>query len=241
MAVKAVLFDFGGTLYDYGCLATAEAESLADLAAWAGVSASVVEVARAYRESMRGEFRAYLPKPFYFHHDLFRDAAAGMLRNLGVEPRGELLDRYRKAQWQRHRRDFTLRPGVLETLSGLRERGLHVGMVSNIDDDQLAHLLEAGALRPYFDAILSSEMARSCKPDTRIYEQALEQANCTPDEALFVGDTLRQDVAGANRIGLRSVLLWHRADIEPPREESPPRYVIREIPDVLKLLSNGAA
>jgi len=40
----------------------------------------------------------------------------------------------------RETRDFALRPGVRETLAELRARGLHLGMVSNIDDDQLSVL-----------------------------------------------------------------------------------------------------
>ena len=64
----------------------------------------------------------------------------------------------------------------------------------------------------------------------------MQRAGCAPDEALFVGDTLAQDIAGANRAGLRSVLLWHREDREPPEGEPAPRYVIRRIPDVLDLV-----
>lgn len=237
MAIKAVLFDFGGTLYDYSCLAAAEAESLAELAQWSGVTAAPVDVARAYRESMKAVFREYLPRTYYRHHDLFRDAAAGMLQRLGVTPDDSVLSRYREAQWQRHRRDFRLREGVVATLEELRRRGVHVGMVSNIDDDQLAHLLDAGGLRPYFDALLSSEAAQSCKPDRKIYEIALSSAGCAPEEALFVGDTLRQDIAGANRMGMRSALIWHRTDKQPPAEEAVPHHVIASIPEIVPLLS----
>lgn len=234
--IRAVLFDFGGTLYDYSCLAAAEAESLAELVAWSGIVAEPGAVARAYRESMRSVFRTYLPQSYYLHRDLFRDAAAGMLRNLGCEPTAELLDLHRAAQWRRHRRDFRLRPGVIETLQALRARGLHVGMVSNIDDDQLDHLTEVAGIVPFFDAMLSSERAGSCKPDAAIYQQALASAGCRAEEALFVGDTLQQDIAGANRLGLRSVLLWHRDDRQPPASEPAPRHVIRQIPEVLELL-----
>lgn len=237
MPIRAVLFDFGGTLYDYACLAAAEAESLLELAQSAGIEASLDDIVRAQRESMKLVFRDYLPRSYYSHRDLFRDAAAGMLRSFGADPNPELLENYRSAQWQRHRRDFVLRTGVQETLTELRRRGVHVGMVSNIDDDQLEHLLAVADIRGLFDAILSSEQAGSCKPDPKIYRMALASAGCAPEETLFVGDTLQQDVAGANRVGLRSVLLWHRSDREPPDGELRPRYIIREIPAVLSLVS----
>jgi len=51
-----------------------------------------------------------------------------------------------------------------------------------------------------------------------------------------VGDSLPQDIAGANRVGLRSVLIWADPDRAPPVEEHQPRHVIRQIPEVLELI-----
>jgi len=234
--MRAVLFDFGGTLYDYASLQTAERESLLDLIGWAGVETDAMAVQSAYRDSMKDVFRTYLPQSFYFHRDLFRDALGGMLQRLGTEPTPDLLDRFREVQWNRHARDFTLRPGVHETLSELRRRGLHLGIVSNIDEDQLGHMIDLGSLRPYFDSLLSSEKARSCKPDQAIYEEALRRAGCKAEEALFVGDTLLQDIAGANRMGMQSALIWHRDDREPPLGDVRPTHVIRQIPEILALV-----
>ena len=235
--MRAVLFDFGGTLYDYRSLEPGDRECMLALVKWAGLEVGPDAVRLAYRDSMRKVFRSYLPRGYYLHRDLFRDAAAGMLENLGAEPKQDLLDRYRALQWELHRRDFALREGVIETLKELRRRGLHVGLVSNIDDDQLNHLMELAGLADLFDSMLSSEQAGSCKPDPAIFGEAVRRAGCDPDQALFVGDTLAQDVAGANRAGLRSVLLWHRDDRPPsPEPGAEPRHVIRSIPDVLDLV-----
>ena len=233
---RAVLFDFGGTLYDYATLAPGDAESILALARWAGLAAELPEIRRAQREAMRAVFRDYLPRRYYLHRDLFRDAAAGTMRGLGVEPDAEHLDRFRDLQWALHKRDFQLRPGVVDTLQALRARGLHIGMVSNIDEDQLAHLLEVAGVRPYFDSLLSSEAAGACKPHAAIFEEALRRAGCAPGEALFVGDTLAQDIAGANAMGMRSVLIWHRDDKQPSYAEIRPTHVIRRIPELLELL-----
>jgi HAD superfamily hydrolase (TIGR01509 family) len=234
--IKAVLFDFGGTLYDYRVLAPGDIESLVALAGWSGIDASPADIGRAYRDSMRRVFRDYLPKPFYLHGDLFRDAVRGMLESFGIVPDGAQLERYRALQWELHQRDLVLREGVVETLTELRSRGLHVGMVSNIDEDQLRHLIELTDLGRYFDSLLSSEHAQSCKPAPAIFAEAIRRAGCRPAEALFVGDTLAADVAGANRAGLRSVLLWHRDDRD-PGGETKPRHVIRQIPEILDLLA----
>ncbi|MFN8643708.1 MAG: HAD family hydrolase [Candidatus Binatia bacterium] len=233
---RAVLFDFGGTLYDYATLAPGDAESYLALAAWAGLDADLAAIRRAQREAMRVVFRRYLPRRFYLHRDLFRDAAAGTLRALGAEPDPAHLDRFRALQWALHRRDFQLREGVIETLQALRARGVHVGMVSNIDEDQLDHLLDVAGLRPCFDSLLSSEAAGACKPDPAIFAEALGRAGCAAAETLFVGDTLAQDIAGANAAGMRSVLIWHRDDRQPAFDGTRPAHDIRRIPELLARL-----
>jgi putative hydrolase of the HAD superfamily len=203
-----------------------------------GISADEAAIRRAQREAMRRVFQAYLPRRFYLHRDLFRDVAAGMLEALGAAPGAEHLERFRQMQWDRHRRDFVLRAGVLDTLRALRHRGLHVGMVSNIDEDQLDHLIDVAGLRDAFDSLLSSEAAGACKPDPAIFGEALRRAGCAPAQALFVGDTLAQDIAGARRAGIRSVLIWHRDDKPPPADGVAPDHVIRQIPELLDLIDS---
>jgi len=235
-SIRAVLFDFGGTLYDYRSLEPGDHESLIELARLAGVKEGLERVPQAYREALRRVFKDYLVRPYYLHADMFRDAVVAMVRDLGGEASADHLDRYRHRQWEHHRRDFQLREGAVETLQELRRRGLGLGVVSNIDDAQLVHLAELASLARYFDWLLSSEAARSCKPDPAIFAEALRRAGCRPEEALFVGDSLPQDIAGANRAGLRSVLIWNRPDREPPVDGVRPRHVIRRLPELLDLV-----
>lgn len=234
-ATRAVLFDFGGTLFDYADLAGAQLEALEAFAREIGLAASAAELARAHRAATATTYRDYLPQPYYLHRDFFADAIRGMGRLLGRELDDAQVDRWFAIQHGLRARDFRLRPGVVETLRELRARGLHLGIVSNIDEDDLHHLIDRGELRGHFDSLLSSEAAGSCKPDRKIFAIALERAGCAPGEALFVGDSLPADVAGANEAGMRSVLLWHRDDKRPPADVPQPRHVIRAIPDLLEL------
>ncbi|MFM7141329.1 MAG: HAD family hydrolase [Alphaproteobacteria bacterium] len=233
---RAVLFDFGGTLFDYADLARAQLDTLAALARRIGVADDPGTLAAAHRRAASRVFREYLPRPYYLHEDLFCDTVRETGRELGRPLDDEYVAFWFAEQFRNRARDFRLREGVTETLAALRDRGLHLGMVSNIDDADLHHLVDLGELRPFFDSLLSSEAAGSCKPDPRIFDVALERAGCAPGEALFVGDTIAQDVVGANRRGMRSVLLWHRDDKRPPEGEERPHHVVRRIPDLLDLL-----
>jgi 2-haloalkanoic acid dehalogenase type II len=232
---RAVLFDFGGTLYDYRDLEAGWRECLRAYVDWHGRDVDDMALTTAYRQSMRRVFTDYLPRPFYHHRDMFRDALLGLNRALDLEPAEDLLDRHQAMMWRLQARDFRLRPGVVATLRKLRHRGLHVGMVSNIDQDHLEHLLDCAGIREHFHSLLSSEVARSCKPDQGFFRLALERAACAPESALFVGDSLPQDIAGANRAGMRSVLIWS-GEGEPPESEHEPQHVIRSIPQILDLL-----
>lgn len=234
--IQAVLFDFGGTLFDYETVAPGERESIIDLVRWAEVTVEPREVLRAYRGALKQVFYEYLPRPYYLHRDLFRDVLQTMARELGVSFTEEQFARYRQSQWQRRERDFILRAGVIDTLTTLRERGCHLGIVSNIDDDQLGHMMELSGLQQHFDSILSSEQAQSCKPDSRIFAEALRRAVCAPEATFFVGDSLQQDIPGANRAGMQSVLIWSSTDSKPSPGEDRPRHVIRRIPELLDLM-----
>ena len=64
-------------------------------------------------------------------------------------------------------------------------------------------------------AVFSSEVGRR-KPDPLIFEQALERLGAAPERALFVGDTLATDIAGASALGMQTCLArWFRADENP--------------------------
>jgi len=235
-SIKAVFFDLGGTLFDYQTVAAADLESLVDALRRSGIEAGQEEVLRRYQEVKRRIYRQYLPRPYYLHRDFFLDALSGLLESFGSRLRSGDFDHYCRQLWERHERDLRVREGVAETLLTLKGRGLYLGVVSNIDEDQLSHLVRILQLAPYFDLLLSSERARSCKPDAGIFKTALDMARCRAESALFVGDSLDQDIDGANRAGMHSVLLWHRDDRRPPASKPRPRHLIRQIPDLLALV-----
>jgi FMN phosphatase YigB (HAD superfamily) len=52
------------------------------------------------------------------------------------------------------------------------------------------------------------------KPDTRIYEIALERAGVAPEEVLHTGDSMRKDYVPAKNVGMHALLL-DREDLGP--------------------------
>ncbi len=110
--IRAALFDLGGTLYDYQTLEEGNRKGLLALARWAGSGAAPETVVQTHLESLREVFYEYLPKPYYLHHDLFRDALHGMARRLEVSLDEKILARYEDHQRELRNRDFVLREGA---------------------------------------------------------------------------------------------------------------------------------
>jgi putative hydrolase of the HAD superfamily len=101
---------------------------------------------------------------------------------------------------------FSAYPDVVPALDALRGRGLRLIAVSNWDFS-LARVLARCGLKGMLDGTVTSAEAGARKPDPAIFAVALELARCRPDEALHVGDTPEEDVAGARAAGIRPLLI----------------------------------
>lgn len=95
---------------------------------------------------------------------------------------------------------------AIPLLEALRARGYRLAVVSNWDGDLVDYLRPTG-LSGYFDAVLDSSVVGSWKPDGHIFEIACAATGVAPADALHVGDSPGADVAGAQAMGIRAVLL----------------------------------
>lgn len=233
---KAVFFDFGGTLYSYRNKGLGVREVLKRLLGEIGATAERQEVANAFRAASRDAYAAHLVRDFYLHRDLFEDTYRRFAVAIsGTEPSAELLRWCHEEQCRRVIANFELRDDCLETLRALRAGGLHVGIVSNIDDDYLLPMIDRVRLHDQLDAWTSSEEAGSCKPHEAIFHHALDKAGCTAVESLFVGDALEADVAGANPLGMTTVYLREPDMPEAPADGPQPAHTIGSLSEIPSL------
>ena len=235
MPHRAVFFDFGGTLFSYAEVRPHLDRMLQELARRHRITAPIEEIRQVYRRTVARRMAEFLPRPFYLHRDLFEEAEIDLLVALGVEPEAGSESALYMGQSEVGYAAVQPREGVGETLAALRRRGLHLGIVSNIDEDQFHPLWDRIGLGRYFDAVTTSEEARSCKPHPGIYRHALGKADgVSPEEVVFVGDSLEYDVAGANALGMTTVLIT-----EPPSQaegSEDPDHVIEAIPELLQIV-----
>lgn len=122
-------------------------------------------------------------------------------------------------------------PDAAPALAALRDRGVRLGVVTNFDS-RVEPLLAALGLAGWFESITRSSGAGAAKPDPAIFRAALARHGASPAEALHVGDSPGDDVAGAEAAGLLGVLV-DRAG----RHPDPPRGVrVAALTEVVGLL-----
>ncbi len=107
---------------------------------------------------------------------------------------------------QQFKMNLVLFDDVAPALTDLKARGLILGLISNIEQD-ITDTLERLNLPSWLGIIVTSLDAGANKPQPEIFRYALKQAGVQPTEALYVGDQYQVDVLGAERAGIKGILI----------------------------------
>ncbi len=241
--ITAVFFDFGGTLFSYSGIGAAQAEPplFVRAAERLGVAADRRTIGRAYGRASKEAFQKIGTQPYYLHRDLFLATFRGFAAHLGAVADDEFLGWFYDGQREMLLSSFALRLDCLETLAALREEGLYLSIVSNIDDDYLHPMVERAGLSHVLNHWTSSEEAQSCKPAPGFFHYALEKADRAAEDVLFVGDSPTHDVAGARALGMTTALIIEEGQ-DPPGQlgDSPePHHEIRTLSELLPIVLNS--
>jgi len=201
MAVRAVIFDWGGTLtpwhsIDVGelWLAVCERHYPADEAAAMAAAVRAAEV-ELWQRGERSHQSATLDHIF---------------ERAGVTASDEFLASYFEA-WNPH---TWTDPDALPLLREMKRRGIKVGVLSNTMWPRSAHervFRRDGLLGLLDGAVFSSEIPWA-KPHPEAFRAAMAAVGVSdPAACVFVGDRPYDDVHGAKGVGMRAVLIPHSA------------------------------
>jgi 2-haloacid dehalogenase len=91
-------------------------------------------------------------------------------------------------------------PDVVPALDSLARSGLRLAFLSNFTPRMLEANLEGSGLKARFDRVLSTDRARTYKPDPRAYELGTEAFGLRREQILFVAHA-GWDAAGAKSFG----------------------------------------
>lgn len=234
--IKALLFDYGGTLdtaanhWFYVIASAYEACSLS-------ISEEVLREAYVYGERMlakkqiifpEDDFLTLLSKKMdlelaYLEANGWLHLGEGGAREGKKRELAEFCDAYARA----HTRASSQ---VLEELSGR----FPLVMVSNFYGNLHTVLKEYGLSRFFFD-VVESAVVGVRKPDPRIWALGAQRAGFLPEETLAIGDSYTKDVLPAAEAGCQTLWFhgtdWQRSSFD----ESVPGYVIYALEELLSL------
>jgi HAD superfamily hydrolase (TIGR01549 family) len=209
--IKAVLFDLGETLVDFGR----------------------VNTIKVFRQSAKltYEFLKSCNQPlgsfeWYCWHSMLavrfhclvsaltgKDFnALSLLKKIGAG-RGFALneDQWRQLGWLWYEplaKMARIEPMLKETLASLKQMSLKLGILSNTFISAASldrHLAQFGIL-DFFPLRLYSHQFDFRKPDIRIFQAVARRIGELPQDVLFVGDRIDKDIKPALKAGMQAVL-----------------------------------
>jgi putative hydrolase of the HAD superfamily len=229
VAVRAVIFDWGGTLTPWHSV---DQEKL-----W--LSVCVRQYPAAEAAAAAGAVRAAEMELWRLAETAQQSSTLDALfERAGVTASADFLASYYEA-WDPH--TFT-DPDAAPLLRELRRRGIKIGVLSNTMWPRAAH--ERIFIRDeIFDlldgAVYSSEIPWT-KPHPEAFRAAMQAVGVTdPAECVYVGDRPYDDVHGAKRVGMRAVLVPN-SDV-PAFSGTEPDAVIPRLADFLGHLDRWSA
>ena len=205
--IRAIFFDAAGTLFD---VRGTVGEIYSNIASRYGIVSDPARVQKTFEEA----FRQMPPMAFpglnardltkaergWWEEIVRRVYAEEMPERALRDYISEVFEAFRGAEaWE-------LLPGTRGELERLRALGFRLGVISNFDS-RLYDVLESLGIHSLLECVIISSRAGAAKPDAAIFHQALAAMGVAACEAIHVGDTLEVDAYGAQRAGLRAVLL----------------------------------
>ena len=101
-------------------------------------------------------------------------------------------------------RETNLILGIVETLKTLKRMRLKIALFTANGEKSTNHILRRFRLRQFFDTIITRESVLAVKPDPAHLEAALKALKVRPEEAIVVGDSVR-DIQCARRLKVLAV------------------------------------
>ncbi|MFX0114363.1 MAG: HAD family hydrolase [Candidatus Hodarchaeota archaeon] len=244
--IKAILFDFGGTLYhvsfdeiglalrilkhlEKGDFPKAEIEHALTVAEDKFAKRMTAKQADRLRTANTSE------DWIAFNHFI--------LEALGVADPDRAIAIAMQEQWERFWDNvkgngsvFSIRSDWKDTFDTLQSRGYEIGLISNTAVD-LRPWLERDKVLPYLSVVIQSCEFGRAKPDPSIFHQACKELSLEPEQCAYVGNFYHADIIGAYNADLVPILIEEGNNIAELPPNPPFQFsIIRSLSEIIDLL-----
>ena len=238
--IKAVLFDYGGTL-------------VRPLRPWDEVKPAAFEapyslLCRRGLNKSHSEYEALDKSVFDKYYELetktdtdipdikkYRELVDTLFPTGSKAWRERAAAEANRAFWNFAKANYVLQKGALPCLSRLKSMKLMLAVISNHHDRKALtdHLTELD-VKSFFNHIMVSSSVGCRKPSRRIFAMCLSNLQVQPSEAVFVGDSIEFDIRGAKGAGMKTIIIGDEAKASPGE----PDFEVASLAEIPKIVTS---
>jgi len=129
-------------------------------------------------------------------------------------------------------------PNAIPTIRELKNMGLKIAILTDAHSKNAKKRLEKTGFSQWLDALFCADITGSSKPSHQTFLFALEALDLQPCETLFVGDSLRRDIAPSKALGMLTAYAAYgdrNNDTYRTSGTADPDIILNDISEVLDL------
>ncbi|WP_445478361.1 pyrophosphatase PpaX [Lysinibacillus irui] len=213
MAVKALLFDFDGTLLNTNDLI-------------------IQTFMHVLNERFPGQ---YSPK------DCLKFIGPSLKQTFNDIAPGEeeaLIAKYRAWNIEHHDELVSQYPDVVSTLEQLKAHGIRLAIVSTKRNDTIDRGLSILGATHLFDVRIGTDDVKNVKPDPEPVLLALERLGIDKEDAIMIGDN-SHDIEAGHRAGVRAAGVAWAIKGEAYLQQYQPEYMLQHMTDLFDIVKEG--
>jgi len=213
MAVKALLFDFDGTLLNTNDLI-------------------IQTFMHVLNERFPGQ---YSPK------DCLKFIGPSLKQTFNDIAPGEeeaLIANYRAWNIKHHDELISEYPDVVSTLVQLKAQGIRLAIVSTKRNDTIDRGLSIMGATHLFDVRIGTDDVTNVKPDPEPVLLALKRLGIDKEDAIMIGDN-SHDIEAGHRAGVRAAGVAWAIKGEAYLKQYQPEYILQHMTDLLAIVKEG--
>jgi len=213
--IRAIIFDFDGTLAILNIDFSLMREQVFDLMGRYGIEGKTVrekylleiidEVYRTLWKQSPSAAEAFYRESYHILHEVEMKAAE----------QGRLIS------------------GTEVTLKGLREKGIKVGVITRNCEDAVRKVFPA--IDDFCDIFVSRNSVKKVKPHPDHLTYVMKSLKISGEESMMVGDHII-DIQAGKRVGMKSIGVLTGRTKKDEFEKAGADYVLRDTSEIIKLL-----
>jgi HAD superfamily hydrolase (TIGR01662 family) len=241
--IRAVIFDLGHTVWDFAPSIEARRHMVLRLhaameRAFGNRSPSPRGLDRALHHSVTQWTDRWYNNPHTLEQPPTETVIRDMLDRLGLVCDDAVVAALTDIAFGREIEMPSVPADSLSAIATLDARGLSMGCVTNTLtlSTAIEDIIAALGLGRYLRTIVCSSTGGYRKPHLSLFRSALDGLNVSPQEAVFVGDRITDDIGGAKNAGMHAVLTHQYRQEQPEGGSHAPDAVIKRLADLPQAL-----